>query len=93
MRRNAHVLLLCAVVAALCLAPAQPRTSDLPVGISAPEWQPMASGATCEGECDGQEVSLGCGTSSATGCCNQIQSSCTHFNGICSGDAEILCAF
>ena len=53
-----------------------------------------ASSAYCEGECNGAEILFGCpGTFSAAQCCIQAQRACGgSFNGVCSGDAELLCS-
>ncbi len=58
----------------------------------APVELPAQAGAYCEGECNGNEVLIGCPwTWSAADCCAYANRICGGFNGICSGDAELLC--
>jgi hypothetical protein len=60
----------------------------------APVELPAQSGAYCEGDCNGSEIFFSCpSTMSAFACCTRVFRSCGgSFNGICSGDEEILCS-
>jgi len=54
---------------------------------------PAQTSASCEGACGPNEVFFGCpGTTSASACCAAAIQACGSFNGICTGDAEILCS-
>ena len=60
---------------------------------AAPAILPAQAGAYCEGDCNGNEIIFSCpGTISASACCARAIRACGSFNGICSGDAEILCS-
>ena len=108
MKRILAHLLLCAAVAA-ALVPTAPAPSPSPadpavpappqtlIPPDVPEWLPATGASTCDGVCDtgAAEVLLGvkCSTTSASQCCASLASQCVHFDGVCAGDAEILCQF
>lgn len=60
---------------------------------AAPSVLPAQGGAYCEGDCNGSEILFSCpSTMSAFACCTRATRSCGgSFNGVCSGDEEILC--
>jgi hypothetical protein len=98
MRRNLAHFLLCAVVV-LALSPIAatspgvetPSPAQMP---ATPDWIQASTGSSCEGECNGsQEIFVGCQGTSASACCASLQSTCRHFNGVCTGDSEIVCQF
>jgi hypothetical protein len=60
---------------------------------AAPAVLPAQNGASCEGECNGNEVLIGCPwTKSASTCCAYANYVCGGtFSGVCAGDAELFC--
>lgn len=95
MRKQLACLFLVAVVAAVLSSAAfappgglSPQVPSSPHG-----WLPASGGSSCEGACDAAEIFVTCSGASAQQCCNSLQRRCQHFNGVCAGDAEILCQF
>jgi len=63
------------------------------VTLAAAPMAPAQTGAYCEGACGANEIIFSCPwTMSASECCARAIRSCGSFDGICSGDAEILCS-
>jgi hypothetical protein len=59
---------------------------------AAPAALPATNGAYCEGDCNGNDVLIGCSwTMSASACCAWANRICGSFSGVCSGDAELYC--
>lgn len=66
----------------------------LTLTLAAVPMAPAQTGASCEGACGGaSEILFSCpGTTSASACCAAAIQACGSFDGICTGDAEILCS-
>ena len=60
--------------------------------LAAAPMAPAQTGAYCEGACGASDIIFRCPwTMSAAECCRYAIRSCGTFDGICTGNAEILC--